>query len=566
MHFLLAAFFLSPASSGGLKPVELTGDMRADWANHAVTAEACVVDEVPPENILNQWKRLGVKVLKRVAWDPECSAEYFRRRIGFLAVHEQADGVWLVGEEKFPETWRRSVAEAKVDVAAALYAKSLAEEAMGWREKDHKVWIEGRRLLWFLKWMDFDCENLDTLRLEFVCYAKRLEQLLGKSAKNLPLAVAKPIEPDCAPVEPRGGRDAQHVPVSIDGKGPVELSEGLAFRCTSSGFGFTITSKTGAKNVWPGGRGSFRLYLPSGDGTYLPYEFRIDLSPIEAGPRAPTDCYGLWFLNERWGKGALRLYADPTHWRLKPVARRTYGSKYPRLRPRFNFKWNDKGDGWTLNLDFSWLSLYGYWPSMRNGIGERWYVSLDALPGVPAAACRMDWAKGREINFKKLASGLSCMGITERYADQKAQASGVYHLWYEERLYGYAQTETPTYQRCDPESDKVFWERIVEPMMDANRNVADITYTYKDADNNVIPAKLEKQSMTIKLAVWKSLGKLFDLAERVSAARRDYILQRYAGKMPPEPPPKRPPEGAAAVAAPDVDNDDNAIKLDDEEF
>ena len=34
--------------------------------------------------------------------------------------------------------------------------------------------------------------------------------------------------------------------------------------------------------------------------------------------------------------------------------------------------------------------------------------------------------------------------ITERYADQKMQASGVYHLWQEERLYGFAKTATPS--------------------------------------------------------------------------------------------------------------------------
>ena len=144
---ILAAFFLSPSASDGLKPVELTGDMRADWTNHAVTAEACIVDEVPTENILNQWKRLGVRILKRVAFDPECSAEYFRRKVGFLAVHEEADGVWLVGEDGFPETWKRSLAEAKIDVAVTLYCKSLAEEALGWKAKDHKVWIEGRRVM-----------------------------------------------------------------------------------------------------------------------------------------------------------------------------------------------------------------------------------------------------------------------------------------------------------------------------------------------------------------------------------------------------------------------------------
>ena len=112
----------------------------------------------------------------------------------------------------------------------------------------------------------------------------------------------------------------------------------------------------------------------------------------------------------------------------------------------------------------------------------------------------------------------------------------------------------------------MFWERIVEPMVDANKNLEEITYTYRDADRHWVPAPLEKQSEVVKDQVRKSLGKLFNLADRVSLARRDYILQRHAGEVPPEPPPKKPPESAAALTAPDIDHDDNAIQLDDKEF
>ena len=562
---LAVAFFLSPARSDGLKPVELSGDRRADWLRYAATAEACAADELPNASILASWKKLGVRMLKRVAWDPECSPEFIRRKAGFLAIHEKADGVWLVGEENFPDSWKRALAEAKIDVDVTLYCKKLAEKAIAQRAVNHKIWIEGRRVLWFLDWMDFASENLDTLRLEFVCYAKRLEQLLGLPARDLPLVVGQPLATDCERFEPLAGRDVTHVPVAIEKRTEVKLGEGLSFRSGTSGFGFTISSSTGAKGVWPGGVGSFRMYLADGRGSYLPYEFRIDLSPV-ATNRAPVDAYGLWFLDERWGRGVLHLYASPRNWRLTPVARRSTGAGYPALRPRFDFRWNESGGGWSLRLDFSWLSVYGLWPSMRNGVSDHWFVSLDALPGIPATACRLDWAKGRDTNFKTLAAGITCGEITERYAAQLAQTEGVYHRWHDERLYGFAKTEKPTYQRSDAESDRVFWERVVEPMMDANRNVADITHTSTDKDNHVIPAPLERQNETVRLVVMKSLGKLFDFAERVSVARRDYILQRYAGQMPPEPPKRKPPEGVSAITAPDVDNDDDALQLDDKEF
>lgn len=564
ISLLLAAFFLSPAANDGLKPVVLSGDMRADWTNHAMSAEACVVDEMPTANILDQWKHLGVKVLKRVRFDPECSAEYFRRKVGFLAVHEGADGVWLEDEEKYPETWKQALAAAKVDVAMALYCKRRAEEALGWKTKDNKVWIEGRRVLWLLKFMNFDTENLDTLRLEFLCYAKRMDQLLGKPMSETPPVAAKPIEPDRAPFVPLAGRDVRNVAVSLDKKDETALSDGFSFRCDDKGFGFRISSKTGAKDVWPGGRGSLRLYIADGKGGQLPYEFRIDLSQ-EAAATAPASAYGLWHLRERWGKGTRHLYEDNTTWRLKPIPRGTYSSRYPRLEPRFDFKWNDEG-GWTLKLDFSWLSVYGLWPSSRNGGSDKWYVSLDALAGIPAAACRLDWARGREQNYRKLALGVSCFEITSRYEDQLVRSRDIYRLWHEDRLYGFAKTATPTFQRYDPESDKVFWERIVEPMVEANASLAEITHAGRNEKGDLVSAKLDKESEAVKVKVCRSLGGLFDFAERVSAARRDYILLRYDGKIPPEPPKRKPAEGAAALTAPDADNDDEALSLDDKEF
>ena len=554
-------FFFSSSNSSGRVPVMLSGDMRADWTNHAATAELCVVDCIPTPNILQSWHKVGARVVKRIVWDPECSPEYVRRSAGFLALHEKADGVWLENEARYSDEWKQAIAEARIDVAVARYCKALAEKALAYEDKDNKVWIEGRRVMWFFDWMDFEGENLDTLRLEFVCYAKRLEQLLGQPTKKLPFDVGKPL-PMYARFVPFEGRSISRVPVSLDGK--FALSENVTFTCDSHGWGVKISSKEGEKGVWPGGLGSFKVYIPNGQGAYLPYEFQIDLSPVP-GNRAPTEGHGCWFLRERWGKGALGLYGDPETWRFKPVVRFSRRAKSPHLTTTFLFRWNEKGSGWTLSLNFTWLQIYGLWPSVRNGVGEKWYVSLGALPGVEPVACSLDWVKGRESNFKKLALGLSCRDITERYAAQREQAN-IYRLWYEERLYGFAKTKEATYYRCDPESDKMFWDRIVNPILAANENVADMTYTYQNKDGNWVPAKLTKQNEAVKLAVLKSIGKLFDAAERVSEARRDYILMRYAGKTPPEPRGKGRSEGAATVAAPDVNRDDDAIQLDDQEF
>ena len=139
-----------------------------------------------------------------------------------------------------------------------------------------------------------------------------------------------------------------------------------------------------------------------------------------------------------------------------------------------------------------------------------------------------------------------------------------YRRWYEERLYDFAKTDRPTFHRGDAESDTVFWERVVEPMMDANGDLTRFVLPTKSPGGATLPARLEKESAAVKLRVWKSLDRLFGFAERVSAARRDYILTRYAGKMPPEPPKK--PEEPAAITAPDADYDGDGLQLDDKEI
>lgn len=93
---LATAFFFAPGDGSGVKPVELTGIACDDWTNYAETASICAVERLPDANILEGWKRLGVKMLKRVGYDPDDSASYFRRRVGFLALHEFAEGLTLV--------------------------------------------------------------------------------------------------------------------------------------------------------------------------------------------------------------------------------------------------------------------------------------------------------------------------------------------------------------------------------------------------------------------------------------------------------------------------------------
>ena len=232
------------------------------------------------------------------------------------------------------------------------------------------------------------------------------------------------------------------------------------------------------------------------------------------------------------------------------------------MTPSCRASFTKDGKKWEVVLSYSWLEFYGFWPTLKNNITDRWFVSVEGVKGRPDVYCRVNWSKGREKNFAAFGNCLAYGALTELYGKQQELVSGVYRLWYEERLYGFPETAKPTFHRTDAEGDKVFWKRVVEPLVQDNAHAADMTYENHLAH---VSAKIRKADEPRKMALWKALGKMIFLASRVSQLRRDYILQRYAGGMPPEPP-KREKTGAALITAPDVDNDDNAIQLDEEAF
>ena len=135
-----------------------------------------------------------------------------------------------------------------------------------------------------------------------------------------------------------------------------------------------------------------------------------------------------------------------------------------------------------------------------------------------------------------------------------------------DRLYGYAKTETPTYGRFDFDSGKVFWERVVSPMYEADKDLAEITRSTKNDWGEWRQGKLEKADSEKRQAVCKALGRLLHYAGRVSDARRDYILLRLAGKLPPEPVGRSDKPAAASAKAPVLDDDSESLQLDDKEF
>lgn len=491
------------SASKGDNVVFLSGSAEDDFRQYGLAAKVCVCEQIPQPNILQSWKKLGVKMLRRAAWDPEGSAEFFRRQAGFLPFAEGADGVWLEGEKNFPETWKRALAEAKIDLAVAQYLDSLADEAL--KHKDHHLVLEGRRVKWMFDEFDFQSANLDRLRLEFVAYAKYLEQKLGKPPRNLPVALPPPFEPDVKPFTPCAGLKTQKIQVEFD---LVHLAEGAYFRVGREKFEFLIPDK------WHHYRLRFYI-LNAKTGGYVPYEYLVDLSDKEKGlPCAPVVGDGLFTIEDRFG-GLDR--------RCRAILRRSWSRKAPRpdhLRREFN-------NGWFMH-QFYWIDFYDFWPTLRDGVSDIWYAVIDRMDGGLPLAFELDWGPGASSNFSKFAGACNNWWVGERYKQALSQAQGLFSRAAVEARYGCTPAKTPTFQLFDPASDAMYLERCVNSCIAANAKLAE-----KISAKNILDVPdYVKGDEKIRNRIWHALDRLLYFGYDMEAVRRDYLVMRFAGKEP----------------------------------
>ena len=548
------------AESSGIRPVELTGQLDDDFRKLALDATVAVGDELPKPNVLQSWKLMGVRMLRRAAWDPEGSAEFFRRQAGFLPFFEHADGVWLEGEANFPDTWKRALAEAKVDLSVAQYLDGLAEEAL--KSGDHRLRLKGRRVKWLFDQLDFEGTDLDCLRLEFVAYAKFLEDVLGKPAKDLPTKPAAPIEPDVMPFTPCAGREVPRIEMTL--KEPVTLAPGFSVELTprSGGITFILSSDKKSKDKgWPGGRYRLKFYVPDGDRTYLPYEFLIDLTDV-LELRAPAPGYGLYFITERFGWGKFF-----TSWRCRPILHRSPSAAFLPVNYKENglpinptVKFVRAADGsWTAKVCIDPLSLYGHWPMVRDNVRDQWYVTIDRLPDQSGGAeVKLIWPRGAEKNYVSFATAIDYCALRNRYKAALHETRDMYRRGEAEELYPCVRAKKPTFQRFSA-SDTMFLERCVEPLVEKTLNVAKMTSNVP----NGFELQMYREPIHIKMMIWKAIRKMLTLPYDVSRERRDYLALRFAGK---EPPPVAKKDDAPKADAPDISADDAVIELEDKEF
>lgn len=485
------------SESEGLHPVVLSGFAEDDFRKHGLTAQVCVCEQMPQPNILQSWKKLGVKMLRRAAWDPEGSAEFFRRQAGFLPFAEGADGVWLEGEKAFPETWKRALAEAKIDLSVARYLDLLADEAL--KHEDHHLVLEGRRIKWMFDEFDFRSANLDRLRLEFVAYAKYLEQKLGKLPRNLPVTVPPPIEPDVQPFTPCEGMKTKKIKTKFE---LTILGYGAYFRARKENFEFLIPDK------WL--RYRLKFYIPnSATGAYVPYEYLVDLSDREKDKTmAPVVGKGLFSIEDRFG-GVNRQY--------QTLQRRSWSRQAPEpVHLRHGIS-----NGWLMH-QFYWLDFYGFWPTLRDGVSDKWYLIVDRLDGNTPLAFEFEWEEGATTNFTGFAAKCNNKWLDDRYKQMLSRTQGLFSRAAVEARYGCTQIASPTFQLFDSASDTMFLERCLNPCVAANAELA----------KNIHVPNYLKGDVTVCDRIWHALDRLLYFEYDMEAVRRDYLALRLAGKEP----------------------------------
>lgn len=457
---LIAAGFLFLTRSEAPKH----GVTRAsiDPARFDAAVETAVYRELPARHLVRTWHAMDSKVLLLVPFDRESTAEYFRRRCGFVAWRGGADGVLVPDELSAP--FAEALKAAKEDVATCERLAALAEKC---RTKPEPLRTEGRRAKAALHLMRVKTADLDCLRLENVVRAERLAKMLGEPC-GLERAVPRPFadEPEMNVdttgfTELRLDFDAKSV--AGGGEIPVKVSA-APFLLRFQGKG----ERALAKPPFPGGRWKARLWIQTEDG-FLPYRYELYLRRPDELPvpvRRPAAPY--CNLERRFGP----VYGEEPYCdRVKDVPVRTRSPDYPDLLASVSA--SHVGEtGWLVTFSLKLDGLFRRLPSVTPGRADVWYLELDDDRG-RATRLKLVWPTpadrtAAEANRARLMKGIDLKKIEDEFRDRvlgssedKRRETSLVEEWTEtSSLTGFG------FEPSERESDRAFYETCVKKLLD----------------------------------------------------------------------------------------------------
>ena len=277
------------------------------------------------------------------------------------------------------------------------------------------------------------------------------------------------------------------------------------------------------------------------------------------GARAPARGRGSWLygIDERFRPYSIAYGARNSRVTVFPRLA-DYGPDYPDPRPTFALKPLPDGR-WQATLAVSWLALYGKWPMQTSGT-DVWFAGVEGSGLKTPVSIEISWPRGNPSNYTRFAAAISTGELTQVYEEELRRTEKTYSASYEERMYPFATPPSETFQRGETAADRLFLERLVQPLLDRNANTWQDVRTDKDHRPT-----FDRLPPAAKMQSWRNLGKLLHLSHDVSRLRAGYLADRFAGRLPP-PYERRDLSRATPPDEPDADFDESDIQLDEKEF
>lgn len=485
--------------------------------------------------------------------DVETSPDFFRRTVGLKALPKDASAV--ESPTGLPSDFVAAREAACEDVRLYREVEVLAFELIGKGGAVNET--EGRRARHYLAHLPVANGDLDLIRLELLAYRKRLELLLGKTPSAVELPDGKVLNIVKAP--PAAELTA-FKPVAVNFGGKYDLGSGVAFSVGADFSNFSVdvsgtSAKPLGKDGWPGGEIRVRLWIPGKEkGVWCPYRFAVNLDERPWKPMADgTGDYTRYF-------GIVRRIPDPARAsRFTCEQVRTYDENHPRINVSYpyGFKLQRDGAKWSFPMLVFSTDLYGFWPSCRNRVKDVWYLEVTGCG--KDVKVKLEWPEGRASNFNRFANAMAYYCLTPCYVAARDAAVWRWEASENEKLFALPPVSGDVFNAGDLESDRLFRAACLDPLLAANENLEKVTH----CEGNQDQPKIKAESDAVKGLVFPKLGQLLYFNRELERARKDYLLQRFAGKRPT---PKVVKKGESKdVAAPTLDEGDT-IKLDDEEF
>ena len=512
-------------------------DAAEAFGKTAGAAESCTVCELPSWADVNRWHLVGGKVFLEVKADPGASAARARRMAGFAAFRAGVDGVKTEGE--LPPAWREQLAFAERDTAAAKRLVELADRAIG--SGDATLALEGRRARAFLfAGMDPATDDLDLDRLEILALIRRLEVRLGE----------KPSEPDL-PSEPKE-RDIVRMTADPAAFKECKLFNDNQGRPFNDRIGFTYC-------------GGLVLHMSGNAGRKMKPTAQNWVQP---GTEFPND--GVYKVNLWVPTGTkddflgYRYEIDMKDGSIRDIPTRTYDAHYRKLiklQKLYHYTCTADGKWSTYLLELSPGALYGFaQPSATVGRTDSWYMEV-VYPTGRTDRIRLVFPAGSKKTIEGNFSSYDFASTETAYAAAMSAAETKYGAWYPERFLKFPKTDPETFALGDAESDQLFCNVVLRTIKDRNRKILELIHM--KPVHNYTPEVL-RSGPVVRQQVERRILEIRDMKFTIEKARKDYIVGRFAGKKPTYVPPKEEPKAPEKAKGPSLDDDSNALELDEE--